>query len=615
MNLRTLSSTLFAAFLLGGMFTLLVTSARGESQTVDEGAHLAAGYSYWKTGDFRLNPEHPPLVKLLASVPLLFVPIHFPADAVLWEEANQWGFARALLYENTLSPDTLLFLGRLLPMLVGVLTALFVYWWSRSLWGSVGGLLSLAVFAFDPNVLAHARYVTTDIGVTLLFVLTIFFFGRFLDHPSSAKAVPVILSFSLANLAKFSAVLLLPILFLLWALKYLHTDERLRAALSPKKALLVLLALPLATWFLAFVLYGFELRRPISDPQVAQTYATGELWQENRFEDLPKFTELLLRTTDPETAFGKATRWFFSTVPLPAYSYLKGLSDVAWHNYWGHDTYLMGTYSTKGWWYYFPIAFLVKTPFSTLILLILVLLFLVRLSRFRFATYGRRNQESSSWWQRVLQTYRSADFMYVLLLVPALAYLLLSMTSHINLGVRHLMPVFPFIAVLIGNLSAVRFRKLQRLWQISLYGIVALLITSSLLIYPYYLAFFSELVGGANYGARYLVDSNLDWGQELKRLGRYMDEHNIPFVYITYFGQAPLETYLSDFRYLPTTDEPEAIHALDGWAAISATVLFAKGDEYAWLRGRRPTTKIGYAIFLYDLRKSASVSSAATAGQ
>lgn len=596
-------ATLFWAvvvLVLLGMFALQVTSIRGETQTVDEGAHLAAGYSYWKTGDFRLNPEHPPLVKLLASVPLLFLPIHLPVDEANWAARDEWAFARQLLYHNTVPAETILFWGRLPVMLLALGLGLLIAVWARKLWGFTGGLLALTLFAFDPTVLAHSRYVTTDIGVTFFFFGTVYFFGKFLDRPNAKRWWPVVLFFALAQTAKFSAVILWAVLAVLWILRTI-TDEG-RRELGWRKALLFFLSLLIATNLTAFIMYGFEIKAPLKDPQFEQIYSDGSIWQPPLVAEQPGLARTVLRITDPATPFGRALRATFASVPLPAYTYFRGLSSVVWHNYWGHSSYLLGDFRSKGWWYYFPVAFLVKTPLATLILFLLALLYIARLFVNRFFTYRRRPELSR--WSALLLSYRSGDFQYALLLVPPLIYFTTSLTSHINLGVRHLLPIYPFLFVLAGNLVTARFRRWQWAWNASLATIVALFLLSSALIYPHYLSYYSELVGGPNQGARFMTDSNLDWGQELGRLGSYLDQRGIPFVYITYFGQAPMERYLKDFRYLPSSQEPQKIAALDGWAAISATALFDPSGKYNWLRALHPSAKIGYAIFLYDLRKT-----------
>lgn len=595
---RTTWFAVAVAVIVVVMAVLQISSVRQESQTVDEGVHLAAGYSYWKTGDFRLNPEHPPLVKLLASVPLLFLPLQLPTDHPSWERRDQWAFAREFLYRNTVPADTLLFLGRLPVIILSLALAVVVGLWARSLWGFAGGLLALILLAFDPTFLAHSRYVTTDLGVTLWFFVSTILFARYLDEPSHRRFWPVAITFAFAQLSKFSATILWFIFPLLWLARAVRDDHR--RDLGFRNALIFFLGLFLITHLIVFAVYGFEFRPPLSDPQFASVYHNRSLWSQVNPDEQPPVAEAVLRLTDPATPLGSTLRGVFATVPLPAYTYFRGLSSVLWHNYWGHSSYLLGETRSTGWWYYFPIAWFVKTPPTKLLLLLLAILYLGRLLRHRTEHYQRKQAVIKS--SPFLTAFRSADFQYITLILPPLVYFLVSLTSNINLGVRHLLPIYPFLAVLTASLVTVRFRALQWLWQTSFISIIALFLASSALIYPYYLSYFSELVGGARAGARYLVDSNLDWGQELKRLGAYLKKRHIPFVYTVYFGQAPLETYLDDARYLPTSKEPEAIAALDGWAAISATALFSM-EEYAWLRERHPTEKIGYAIFLYDLRK------------
>lgn len=594
--------------LLAAMLTLQLSSAWTESQTVDEGAHLASGYSYWKTNDFRLNPEHPPLVKLLASVPLLFLPIHIPTDTPAWTDSNEWAFAHALLYENTVSADVILRWGRLSPMLLGLALGLLVALWAKKMWGVAGALFSLALYVFDPTVLAHSRYVTTDIGVSLFFVLTIYLFGKYCDNPRWRNWIPFAVSFALAQVSKFSAVLLVPILLLLWIAKYLTVHPSLRPLFSLRRFFAFAGATLGISMVIVFCVYGFELRKPISDPQLASVYVTHELWDPQKYTDLPAPAQAVRHWSDPETKSGKAIQSFFTNVPIPAYSFYRGLSDVLWHNYWGHDSYLLGHHApgNKGWWYYFPVVFFIKTPFATILLLLLTVLYFFRLAVERWETYHQHISGTRP--DRIHAFFRGVDFEYILLTVPPAYYFLTSLTSHINLGVRHLLPVYPFLFILVGSLTKIRFQRWTRAWQTVLGAMLALNITSSVLVFPHFLSYFSDVVGGPDNGARYVTDSNLDWGQELKRLATYLDDHNIPFVYMTYFGQAPMSYYLKDVRYLPSSDQPENIAQLDGWVAISATALYSYGDAYSWLRELHPTAKVGYAIFLYDLRKTSHVS-------
>lgn len=604
LTLRRFTAPALAVLLLATMGTLMVQSSRSESQTVDEGAHLASGYSYWRTGDFRLNPEHPPLIKLIASVPLLFLPIHLPIDDPSWEDRNEWGFAHQLLYHGGQPPDLLFLLSHLPLILLTLSLGIAIARWSTKLWGAFGGVLSLALFAFDPTFLAHGHYVTTDVGVSLFIFVTVYCFTRYLSNPSWQRAWPVAVFFALAQVTKFSAVFLWILLPLLWLLRAARSRQD-RAVLGVRTAALFFLGVGLTTFLVVFATYGFELKPPMQDPELAQLYATGNPWRDNDPAALPGFAGFVLRVTNPATEHGKTIEQLLRTVPVPAYTFVRGFSQVLWHDYWGHDSYLLGQYRSTGWWYYFPVAFLVKTPFATVILLVLTALYFGRLGFLRCMKRraGRRT---------LFEKLARSDFAIVALGVSALLYLAFSMASKINLGIRHLLPMYPFLFVLAGSPATIRFRRFTGMWRALLGALVVLLAVSVLRVHPHYLSYFSELFGGAEQGARYLTDSNLDWGQSLKQLGVYMREHDIPFVYITYFGQAPLEQYLPDFRYLPTTDEPDKIAGLDGWVAISATALFSRGDGYAWLRAKRPAAKVGYSIYLYDLRKAPDLEPAAS---
>lgn len=546
-----------------------------------------------------MNPEHPPLAKLVASVPLLFTRIHLPTDDPSWSAPDEWAFARQLLYHNSLRAETILLLGRLPTMIMTVVLGLLIALWSGKIWGPLGAILSLTLYVFDTTVLAHGRYVTTDIPVTLFMTLTLYFFWKFLQRPTWKRIFVVALFFALAQVTKFSALILAPILVIVWLLKYLKSTAEERAAFGFRNASATFLLFLAVTGGVIFLVYFAELRTPLSDRQFASTYYSGQVWQDLGSTARHPLARLVQRLTDPATPAGSFIQTTFERIPVPAYSYFRGLSQVTWHNYWGHTSYLLGMQAKTGWWYYFPVALLVKSPLPTMLLLLITFAYLTRLAVGRlyrsFADRPGRSQSLSA-------GLRSIDDTYLLLSVPIVVVFASSMMSHLNLGVRHILPVFPFLFLLAGSLATIRMRHFQAIWRVVLITITAGLVLHAGMMYPNFLASFSTLVGGPANGARYLTDSNLDWGQDLRRLQRWLEDHNIPFVSITYFGQTPMEYYLNDFRYLPQTNEAERIASLDGWAAISATPLFGS-DEYAWLRARTPDARVGYSLFLYDLRK------------
>jgi hypothetical protein len=207
----------------------------------------------------------------------------------------------------------------------------------------------------------------------------------------------------------------------------------------------------------------------------------------------------------------------------------------------------------------------------------------------------------------MLARLRGSRFEWFVLSIPPALYFLSSTQSHINLGVRHILPVYPFLFVL---LSAALFgSRFKRIIPVLLLTVGALEIAEAAYIYPHYLAFFNLPSGGAIHGPRYLLDSNIDWGQDLKKLKRYLDERNVSHVCVAYFGMAPVEHYGIHALPLPVTSDASGRGEADCIGTISVTLLYevyVPRGSFAWLREREPVDRVGYSIYIYDLRKQAS---------
>jgi hypothetical protein len=244
-------------------------------------------------------------------------------------------------------------------------------------------------------------------------------------------------------------------------------------------------------------------------------------------------------------------------------------------------SYLLGAQSPTGWWYMSPVALAVKTPLAELALLALALV----------AAAGR------------LRTLRLRDmgFRWVLLLLPAACYFVAALMSHSNAGERHLLPLHPFLFIFA---AAVMLSGPVPTWRwLAVAACALLLIVETASVHPHYLAFFNALAGGPSGGRRYLVDSNLDWGQDVKNLKEYLDAHRIPEVCISYFGQADLDYYGIRHRELPDVLDVADARKLDCVAAISVTNLGIYHKKFAGLDRLEPDARIGYSIYVYDLRK------------
>lgn len=576
-------------FILAVMFVLEITSGIKESQIVDEGVHISAGYSYLTTGDFRMNSEHPPLIKYLSALPLLFLDLYHPTHFKSWQEGNEWAYAHDFVYHNRLPADVILFLGRMPVMLLSLLIAYFVYKWAKELFGPYAGLFALLLFAFSPNILAHSRYVTTDLGATLVILISIYYFGKYLENPKTKNLVIASIIFAIAQVTKFSALILLPCLIILYFIKWWQTKNQSKF-FSFKNFLKTFIIIILVTSIIIFIFYGFEIKKPLDDPDVIKLYEKREeVIKSRKWVGRGFLAENILKITDRDKKSGQIIYQVAKKVPIPTYSYLKGFTQLAIHNYFGHRAYLLGHYSEIGFWYYFPITFLFKNTLAVLILIILLILFFVINTYFSLKNKG------------FITYLKSRPFHYYLLLTPVLIYFIWSLFVHINIGHRHLLPIYPFIFILFGYLIKINFKRFNYIYKLILLLMLIFHIISSLSIYPHFLAYFNEMAGGPAQGPKYLVDSNIDWGQDLKNLEKYIKTNKIDSLCLSYFGNAEISYYLkmdvSKIKNMPKfkSEMPECT------MAISVTNLYSKESEYKWLLDYQPEAKIGYSIYIYDL--------------
>jgi hypothetical protein len=312
--------------------------------------------------------------------------------------------------------------------------------------------------------------------------------------------------------------------------------------------------------------------------------AALEFWITGR-KTLPFLETPLSASAVPNNPIGMALQWMGNTFHLPSFSYLMSLNIQASHMTTGHLAYLLGKFAVMGWWYYFPIAALVKMPSATLLLLILGL--------------------SLAVWRG---PWRRISFDFWLLAVPPFVFFATAMVfSHVNTGFRYLLPAVPFLIVLGARLLLAHGpARLRSAFVPVLAALVLLLMAESVAIYPHYLAFFNWPSGGPSKGPRYLLDTNLDWGQDLKNLADWAEQNGMVELCLCYFGNAPPEHYRLVRGPLPRTGDPSEWEKVDCVVAVSATPLFGlyvPHEQFAWLRRQKPLTTIGHSIYVYDLRR------------
>jgi 4-amino-4-deoxy-L-arabinose transferase-like glycosyltransferase len=612
---------LTAAVLSAAMFFLLLGSSWEDSLTWDEHPHITAGYTYLRLRDARLNSEHPPLLKMLAAVPLLSLPLNFPLAHPAWQAdvrqkgqrgRQQWTMANAFLYESGNDSHCIAVWARIAPILLTVLLGLLLFLWARRFAGDGTALLTLLLYTLSPTVLAHGRYVTTDVPASLGVALAGFSFIQFLAAPSRKTALVSGLALGTALLFKFSTVLLVPLLVtltLLWS------------GLEPQRVvryLTGLVIMGLSTTLFVLLPYLWTTAQYPPERQLQDTYFTLPPFSkdENTYaalvQDRTRDLRACAHSLRPVKRCLADLMIFLADKPiLRAWeAYLLGLVKVALHMYGRHisPTYFLGDVSFTAWWYYFPVVYAIKEPLPLHILTAFALF--LALARVWSGTWGVR---SLLGWLRG----HSAE---TLMLSWLILYWGGAMRANLNIGVRHLLPVYPFTLILVARELCQWLKGVQQPFAMAgisprvKWVVLALLLTwqcvSVLRVYPAFLAYFNEAVGGPEGGANYVVDSNLDWGQDLRRLRAFVEAHRIEKIAVDYFGWASGRDALGE-RFISWRS---ALGPYQGWLAVSASILkraqgrwdstvkYQPDAAYEWLQGRAPVATIGYSIFVFDLR-------------
>ncbi len=578
--------------LLALMFGRAVSSLVLKSPTYDEPLYLTRGYAFWKTGQIKGTTAHPPLTDQIVSLPLLFMDLRVPADT-----DKLTAFNDQFLYHNKEDADKIVFWGRMTIVVVAMGLGLCLFAWSKALYGPWAGLLALFLYSFDPNVLALSRLATTDIILTCLMFVTVYFFWQLLRQPTVWKLVSCGVFFGLAQATKASSLLLIPMLVLLtlgWILAGREVSSPLGWPRSGglAKALVVLALIGLIGFVTLVAVYHFDFS-PLAD--------LGQ-GVKNHLDRLPLQENPTLR-------------FLVEDLPLPASKYFYGFIE-GYYNIRKHNIFFMGKYAETSWWYFYPLVFLMKTPIPVLLLL----------SGAGLLALWRRKADADS--GHGFHGWEDDIF----LIGPVVVYFVVTILSPVAGGYRYLLPVLPFLFVFISQVAALPTRilvtddtglkkeprppsRISLLIGLLILGLCLWLLVASAAIHPHYLAYFNELFGGPDKGYKYLVDFNLDWGQDLKGLKAYVDENSLEEVWLSYFGTANPDYYGLKYRCLPSRGllsyapcsqvDRSSYEKSAGVFAVSATNLqgqyFKDRTTFDWLKEYEPVAKIGYSIFIYNL--------------
>lgn len=586
------------------MFVLGVTSMAHDSAIVDEVAHIPAGYSYLHYSDYRLNPEHPPLIKELAGLPLQFMQLTFPVALPAWttDVNGQWESGWHFLYHDGNNADRMLFFSRLPILLLAVLFGYIFYEVIRRKFGLAVGLLALFLYVLEPNILAHARLVTTDIGAMALIFVAVVTFVRFLQKPSMQTGVLATICFALAQLAKFSAVLLAPVYILLVVYAVFGWDTYHDWKGRLKVYLPGLMAIGFGGLLLIWLYYIPIVAHMPADVQT-------NLIKGSLIPGIKRTIALKVAGLNHIIIFRALAQ------------YVLGIMMVFNRVAGGNTTYFLGHVTNQSFFWYFPVTYLIKTPVAML-LLVLTSIY-IALTRY----LNHKPKQIAANFKRFSQKH----FLRLAAITFIVVYGYFSITGNLNLGIRHLLPMFPFIILLVAYevISLGREFNLKRAWPVSTLAVLMIYYAvANFTIYPSYIAYFNELMGGPNNAFRYVTDSSIDWGQDLVRLKDYVYAHpEIKHIAVDYFGGGEPRYYFcsrkfnSDGSLIKSADGYDCSksvytewHAQYGnysgqYMAVSETYLMNDLYEskkrhdsgYNRLRGMTPIAKIGHSIYVYKM--------------
>jgi 4-amino-4-deoxy-L-arabinose transferase-like glycosyltransferase len=535
-----------------------------ESLTWDEDNHIFAGYMMLHTGDYGLNPEHPPLVKMLATLPLVGRDLWVPPLKGRDFKAEAYLDGRDFLARNDGASQRLLFRMRLTAGLLSLGLSLLVFLAAREWFGAAAGLVAMLLVSFDPNIVAHSALVTTDMGVTLFFLAAIYAFYRYVKQPSLIRLLLAGIAAGLLLATKHSGILIGPMLVLLagWEILTAAKGSRGKVALRLVRALAVIVVIGvLVLWSF----YGF------------------------RYAARPAGLALSTSLADyaaPLSHFNSTVILFFARFHLLPESYLMGLVDVKRVAEF-YPTFIFGKVHAHGVWWYFPAVILIKTTLG--------MLALVALATWAVLT-GR------------LRKGRELAF----ILLPWVVYLGVAIVSGMNIGARHILPLYALAAIL-GAGGIVALASASRRWVWIGAALVLVHIASALAVFPNYMAYANEAWGGPKNVHNLLSDANVDWAQQLIQVKQWQDSHPQEECWFAYFALPEVDPGVYGIRChaLPTLDT----FWLDGAdivpAEINGTVIISAGDlsgcewpsglmnPYRDFQPLQPAESIDYGVFVY----------------
>lgn len=493
----------------------VASTYRVYSETLDEPVHLAAGWQWLTGARYTTDVAHPPLVRILCALPLRIAQYPAPTSADAVQRGNELLYARR--YETGLA----LARSGNLWMLVAAIVAVAL--WARRGFSRGVAMLAVAIFTTMPPILGHAGLVTNDLGAAATLVLAVLALEWYLDARTLLRAIVVGVAIAIGLLTKFSFLVFFPPAALIVCVLRRRGVRWMHLGVAA-----------VAAFFVVWAGYKFDVGAP---------------------KDLSKDGMFLFEYAAPKPLRSMTRK--LAEMPMPAPAFAVGIAEVKFHNQQGHQAYLFGETSPKGWWYYFPVVLFYKTPLPLLLL----------------AAWG-------------IVVARERAYAAI-----AIAVMLVAMTASINIGVRHILPIYAPLSIVAAYAVTWIWSRASTLFSRGvLVALLVWLFVGVAMSGRDMLPWFNELAQPNP--ASIAVDSNLDWGQDTLRLERVVREMQIEELHAALFTNARVQALPLD-PYVKTS----------GWCAVSEMML-AMGKEkgeYVWLSAYRPVRRIGSSIRLYSI--------------
>ena len=556
-------------------------SARQWSPTHDEYWHLPAGLAAWREARFDVDNLNPPLTRLWQALPLVLggaeLPANLPAD-------DAFTLGDQFLKANRERYDSWFLAARLANLVLSALTAVWLWIWGREWNGPLAGIVSALLWLFCPVCLANGALATPDAGATLLFVGTLWSTHRLATRPDWRWATAVGLLLGLAQLTKFTNILLWGLCPWVWCVTRWRAGFPRISSLQLAGLAAAIVMTALLTWNAGYLFHGTG--RPLSE------------WQ-FRSQSLQQWQQRL-------TLLQKMP------VPLPA-DYLAGFDRQRATMEGSHPVYLDGTWNLTGFpgYYFYCAAY--KWSHGTQLWVVLGLAFWL-ISVWRWRRLRRRLRVPVNELERLKRQVRQG----CLVLLPASLLVWVASSMGMQLGFRYILPTFPLLYLLAGSIAPA-FWPANRWGRVAVALIMATTLLWGLRLHPHHIAYFNEWSGGLKGGRRHLADSNLDWGQDLNNLRKELKTREIPQIKLAYFGMIPPAEIGIEYELPPSAGQIAAGRPPAGWYAISVNFVLGRPhtirnpdgsirgagyQEFGYFRSLKPVTTLGGSLDLYFVEES-----------